>query len=539
MKVKLFFLHLLILLIIELPVSLTAQNSIYYTWKTLHANNIIINSNNIGSLDQRGAAYYDLIPDDNKQIVYDHSLWVIGKINNLIHAGFAAWFNTYSPGPIIDGNPSMIIHPEDSLKYRVYKIAKGDDETNIDYAEWPFEYGAPADEFGRPKISGDQMLWTVYNALDSSVYYTYRNPAFGSRPPFPVEIQHSVYAREGNYDDNVDLFSNVVFLEWTIINKGSNTIDSAYISLWTDIDFNYIFENRPAVDTINQLGYCWGNPTGYFPISNKAVGYVLLFGPVVQSPGNTAIFRGIQLENYKNLELSSFHAIVDDGPPIWPPDDPAQNLTEAWNIARGYDTEGNQILDPISGSITNFIYPGNPATNEGWFFGTETGGGAGFNMFCGPFTMAPQDTQWVMMALIPAMGEDYIESIKVLKNKAAILRSIPYDSLAFGSTPITVSVNDEGKNVPVSFKLFQNYPNPFNATTVISYSLPNTVYDGLNVKLEVFDLLGRKAATLVDELKLPGHYEIEFDASGLTSGIYFYKLTNGIFSTVKKLLLLK
>jgi len=63
----------------------------------------------------------------------------------------------------------MLIHPEDSLRYRVYKISKGDDDTNPDYAGWPDDYGAPVDINGEPVILGDQTLWTVYNALDSTI----------------------------------------------------------------------------------------------------------------------------------------------------------------------------------------------------------------------------------------------------------------------------------------------------------------------------------------------------------------------------------
>lgn len=85
------------------------------------------------------------------------------------------------------------------------------------------------------------------------------------------------------------------------------------------------------------------------------------------------------------------------------------------------------------------------------------------------------------------------------------------------------------------FELEQNYPNPFNPSTVISYQLPVSS----EVTLKVFDVLGNEIATLVDQYKSAGRYEVEFDASKLPSGIYFYQLKAGQFSETKKMVLLK
>ena len=91
------------------------------------------------------------------------------------------------------------------------------------------------------------------------------------------------------------------------------------------------------------------------------------------------------------------------------------------------------------------------------------------------------------------------------------------------------------ENVPNSTKLSQNYPNPFNPSTRIEYTVPAT---GL-VSLKIFDLLGREVTTLVNKERTAGSYSVDFNAAHLTSGIYFYKLTAGSNSIVKKMLLLK
>jgi hypothetical protein len=92
------------------------------------------------------------------------------------------------------------------------------------------------------------------------------------------------------------------------------------------------------------------------------------------------------------------------------------------------------------------------------------------------------------------------------------------------------------KNVlPTEFLLEQNYPNPFNNSTVIKYSIPQ---EGL-VTLKVYNLLGEEVARPVNGTKQTGNYEVSFDATGLTSGIYFYTLTAGSFRETKKMVLIK
>ena len=89
---------------------------------------------------------------------------------------------------------------------------------------------------------------------------------------------------------------------------------------------------------------------------------------------------------------------------------------------------------------------------------------------------------------------------------------------------------------PRVFELYQNYPNPFNPTTTIEFTIPA---DG-RVVLKVYDILGREVSTLLDENRNAGEYQqIVLDASKLASGIYFYRLQSGRFTTTKKLVLLK
>jgi hypothetical protein len=95
--------------------------------------------------------------------------------------------------------------------------------------------------------------------------------------------------------------------------------------------------------------------------------------------------------------------------------------------------------------------------------------------------------------------------------------------------------NEVNIGAPVSFSLSQNYPNPFNPSTTINFDLP---YDS-KVSLKVYDMSGKEAANLLNENKTAGYYSVNFNASSLSSGIYFYSISAGNFTAVKKMMLVK
>jgi len=123
------------------------------------------------------------------------------------------------------------------------------------------------------------------------------------------------------------------------------------------------------------------------------------------------------------------------------------------------------------------------------------------------------------------------------------LKQIDYDGSYEYSNIIEVEVG-----IPTEFSLEQNYPNPFNPTTIIRFSIP-AVETGhaSSVQLIIYDVLGNEVAILINEEKETGIYEVEFDATSITSGIYFYRLTAGdpstssgqSFTATKKMIILK
>jgi hypothetical protein len=107
-----------------------------------------------------------------------------------------------------------------------------------------------------------------------------------------------------------------------------------------------------------------------------------------------------------------------------------------------------------------------------------------------------------------------------------------WDEYSAAWQPTSIS---ENLNVISEYNLAQNYPNPFNPVTSIKYSVPKASH----VSLKVYDLLGREVATLVDEEKISGSYQVSFNAANLSSGVYFYRLQSNSFDETRKLILLK
>jgi hypothetical protein len=107
-------------------------------------------------------------------------------------------------------------------------------------------------------------------------------------------------------------------------------------------------------------------------------------------------------------------------------------------------------------------------------------------------------------------------------------------------TQISVGINNISSEIPDKFQLYQNYPNPFNPTTTIKFDIIKT---GL-VTIKVYDILGREATTVVNEILRPGFYSVpfsinQFSNNGISSGVYFYKITTSEFTDIKKMLIVK
>ena len=152
------------------------------------------------------------------------------------------------------------------------------------------------------------------------------------------------------------------------------------------------------------------------------------------------------------------------------------------------------------------------------------------------------DAQWVKLNFMPGYGNsnspkqyEFVDKNLLEGNKFLYrLKQVDNDGSYKYSNEIEITLAQ-----PKEFVLEQNYPNPFNPTTKIKYSIPVGTQRTVSVKLKVYDILGNEIAALVNKEQQPGNYEVEFDASNLSNGVYFYKLQSGKFLQTKKMLLLK
>jgi len=181
-----------------------------------------------------------------------------------------------------------------------------------------------------------------------------------------------------------------------------------------------------------------------------------------------------------------------------------------------------------------------------WYTGTASGNG----IRCGGeassndmgITWNKRPDNPVLMPSNAGWDATYIEVGTVLRKGKDSLElwyagaAAPSYTWAIGrATAIFTGIAREVREVPQNFLLSQNYPNPFNPTTAINYEVSLSSF----VTLKVYDILGREVATLVNEKKSPGNYTVRFNAAGLASGVYLYRVTAGNFAQTKKMMVVK
>jgi uncharacterized delta-60 repeat protein len=160
---------------------------------------------------------------------------------------------------------------------------------------------------------------------------------------------------------------------------------------------------------------------------------------------------------------------------------------------------------------------------------------------------------WVAIYDDPVHGGDIVYAMAVDTSGKVYITGQGSENLTQGGEYLTIKysqpigIKQISSNIPEKFELYQNYPNPFNPLTKIKFDISPlsggvprwTSGRGVLVKLTIYDILGREIAALVNEQLKPGIYEVEFDGTNYTSGIYYYRLTASDFSSTKKLVLLR
>jgi len=173
----------------------------------------------------------------------------------------------------------------------------------------------------------------------------------------------------------------------------------------------------------------------------------------------------------------------------------------------------------------------NIGPNDVHFTVTSTSSAFSVNSISGLVTVKSGTSQYLVIIFTPADTNTHSGYIKLVYNALGSPDSIAVS----GKGNKLTGVADAQSLLPKEFALAQNYPNPFNPSTQITYAVPKAA----KITLEIFDVLGRKVATLVDGVVTPGYYTANFNASSMSSGIYFYRLSSPGVTFTKKMLLLR
>jgi hypothetical protein len=323
------------------------------------------------------------------------------------------------------------------------------DQYKKDWKEWPVDLGAPyvdvdqsgtynpvLDQNGMPDASqgdypgiegADQVVWLKVDDHDSAV----TNSLYGS-DPIGIEMDVTVWA----YNQRSTKLGQAIYKKYKIKNISTDIFNDMYLSQWSDPDLGDASDDLVGCDSISSTAFAYnGQPNdgnfNDFGLVPPAIGYTLLQGPVVPSLGDTALFDSKKLADYKNLPMTSF-VYFSAGNSEWsdPPQQNYDGTLEWYNLLRG-NISKTDTDNPISfthrntGQETNFPLNGDPVTGSG----DIDGNGNNFPpsdkrmaLNSGPFILNPGETQEMVVALVGGHGQDYLNSITVMKENIEAVR---------------------------------------------------------------------------------------------------------------------
>ncbi len=359
----------------------------------------------------------------SKTALFGAGIWVGGKVNGELRVSAGSYSQDFVPGAMVDTLADDPGKPE----YVVYKVVRysGDprDTTHVErtsdelaadpvldplhhhswseYMAGAVPHGAPTrihrlpdtatadpadsvDVVG-PDVQGDQMLWSVYNDADATSHFAWGAPS----RPLGIEVQHTSFAfsRQGP-------LGNTIFLKFKIFNRSIHTIDSTFVSLWSDPDLGDAGDDLVGCDTTLSLGFCYNasNSDKVYGSSPPSPGFDFFLGPVNRATGDT-------------LGLTSFDKYISGTDPGTP--------EAAYNYMQGLQSDGAPVVDPTTGQQTHFFHSGDPVTGRGWLDSQPSD--RRMLLTSGPFSMAPGDSQTVVAGLILGQGNDRLSSVSALK----------------------------------------------------------------------------------------------------------------------------
>jgi len=260
------------------------------TW--IDINNVRMVTTNFGSIAwdlATGNPGLEYPRGTGKLAIFAAGIWMGGMVESEGRVALAEYGFEYYPGAILSapGTTPVEWANGDNPKWKVLKLNKGDGPENPDYAGWKdmAQYDAPLDDTGNPLITGDQMLWTIFNDADPSKH----TDGTGSTRPMNIEVQESIFA----YDR--DFLQDAVFFKFTLINKGPYTINDYFFSFWADPDLGSAYNDVTGCDTALGMGYFYnGDDNDQIYTEYEIAGGILLL-------------KGLEDGQSKTLPLFSYN----------------------------------------------------------------------------------------------------------------------------------------------------------------------------------------------------------------------------------------
>jgi hypothetical protein len=309
--------------------------------------------------------------------------------------------DVYPGGPFVDLSQDATLEGSTAEAIRA--------QYELDWTNWPAADGAPFEDKDNngiydptvdiPGVPGaDQTLWHVANDLNPG-----RVQNLYGALPFGIEQQATYWGYR-----QTGALGSMFFRKYKIINKSSVGIDSMYVSMWSDVDLGNATDDFAGCDSTLSLGYCYNanaNDATYNPLPPPAVGFDFFQGPKV---------NGIPLPMTAYYYFARGDANLTD-----PTQGSAEGSVQFYNFFRGrIGRNGNPFTDP-QGRVTTFTLYGDPQTGSGWLDGQNLpSGDRRVGSASGPFTLAPGDTQEVVVSEIVAgaiPGVDRISAVGLLK----------------------------------------------------------------------------------------------------------------------------
>ena len=516
-----------------------------------------LNGNNISSLFAKRGIFDKDIRITNKAgfewpkgsghtALFTAGLTIGAKVNGELRMVAASFNGEYSPGYCINGSPYK------DWRFKYYKFTKGiDTRESWDWINWGLmvPFGAPFIDVNNNGVfeaaidtpgvkNAKETIFYCMTDADSS-YHSAGEGFGGGIKPLGAEVHMTAWVY-----DYPEFLNDVQFIGFDIINKSPYTWNSVQMGIVSDPDVGDPNDDYIGCDTNLNLGFCYNgdNDDVQYGIAPPAVGFTILRGNL-----NRSVTPNVR------LNMTSFDFFVGASTSLVPCEsDPNGEPYSAYLMLSGYKKDSTCWLNPKFNPPlkTKFCYTGDPETNVGWneeqgsikncgkdstgsLIAPNPVGDRRMTLGSGAknFNIVSGESQKFVIAQLIARGSNNKNSVTRLKELTESVRN-------FYLTTFPIGINQISSSVPDKYNLFQNYPNPFNPTTNIKYQIPK---NGL-VTLKVYDVLGREVETLVNEIQQAGVYETQFPGSSnisLASGIYFYKLTAGDFTAVKRMILIK